>query len=123
MPGGFIYMIHRRMPDLGGNHLIGRLNGLRYPVDDLLDCAEADLQTQYGIAEGLDSGTAVRLRPRHLGNEGAQPWAIVRPMLLGNQTLVRLSATGTDPLVENKVCHVHLDLRQLDHLMGIVVSK
>jgi hypothetical protein len=24
------------------------------------------------------------LCPRHLGNEGAQPWAIARPMLLGN---------------------------------------
>lgn len=69
---------------------VGRLNGLRYPVEDLLDCAEADLETQYGIAEGLDNGTTVHLRPRHLGNEGAQPWVIARQMLLGNQSLVRL---------------------------------
>ena len=56
MPGSFIYMIHRTLSYLGGNHLIGRLNGLRYPVNDLLDCAEADFQTQYGIAECLKSG-------------------------------------------------------------------
>ncbi len=92
-------MIHRILSYLGGNHPIGRLNGLRYSIDDLLDCAEADLQTQYGIAEGLDSGTTVRLRPRHLGDEGSQSRPESGPMFFGNHPLVRLPATGTDPLV------------------------
>ena len=116
-------MIHRRLPDLRGDHLIGGLNGLRYPVKHLLDRPQADREAQHRIAKSLNDGTAIRLCPGHLGDESGQARSKSGPMLPWNQPFVRLPATRTDPLVENKVRHVHLDFRKLDLLMGIVGSK
>ena len=45
VPGGFIEMIHLLLSDLRGNHLIGRLQCLRYPVKNLLDRSQTDKET------------------------------------------------------------------------------
>ena len=119
-PRGFIDIVDRGLPCLRRYRHIIRLDGLGYPIEDLLDGPQADRHLQHRGAKGLHYAAAVAVCPCQLAHERTEPWPIAGGMLGGHLCGVPGATVRTPAVMQHTVRHLHRDGRQLDHLVRVI---
>jgi hypothetical protein len=120
IPGRFINVAHRGVVRQDGNGLIMGPEGLRDPVDHLLDGSQAHGQGQDGVAEVLHKTLRVAMHPTQFANQRRQARAVAGGLFARDGGLAQLATPHTMGLVQEQVGDGHLHGGQLDHLMGVV---
>ncbi len=118
-PAGLIHVIDLGAAGHPGHLLVGRRQGRRSPIDDLLDGAGGDRQSQHRGAQALHVRPAHGLDAAELGDKGAQPRPVACLYLHRQLRLDAFAAARALALVEHVAGDVQLDRRQLDVLMGV----
>ena len=123
IPRGFINVIDRGLAGLARNGLIVRLDGVRYPIEHLLDGAQAQRDLEDRGTKGLDRAAPGAVGPGDFPHEGGQAWPIPGRMLGRDLRLGPLRTHGTPGFLQHKMGHVHLDGRQLNDLMRMIGAR
>jgi hypothetical protein len=119
-PRGLLHMVHRRTPCLTPNGLVVRPDGLRDPVDHLLDGPIGDRYPQNPSEQIPHCRAAFALDASQLRRKRREPGAVAPVSACGQLGLLEPSTLNAAPLVEHKVSDLHLDLRKLHHLMDMI---
>ena len=119
-PRGFINVVDRSPAGVQRNRVIVRGDRLRHPVEHLLDRSQAQGHPQHGGAKGLDHPPPVAIGPGQFADQGTETRPIARGMLGGKLCLAPCATAPTASLIQHPVRDLHLDGRQLKHLVGLV---
>lgn len=119
-PWGFIHMIDRRLVGLFANRLIMRQDGLRGPVNNLLQCTKADGAAQSRGAERLGRLPTVAFNTAEFSHQGRKPRTKASLKLLRRMACAGFPALCTLAPVKNEMENRQHDFRQLDVLVGMV---
>jgi hypothetical protein len=95
-------------------------DGKRGPINELLNGPEADGQGQDRVTEILHEPPGGTLHAGHFANECGQAWTVSGGGGTGRLRLERLATTSTLSLMQDEMCHLHLDGWQFKDLMGMV---
>ena len=120
LPGSFIEVVDGSTAGLVPDGFVVREGGSGRAVDELLDGAEADADTQHGGAEGTDGVAAISRNTGNFGDQRGESWPEAVAVFMGNIALADFSTGGAAALEEDEVPHRQEDLGQFDILMGII---